>query len=147
MQYLLLLANAPDAWPTDENTRSGAIDDAVIDDAVIDDGVIDDWATYTRALQEAGVLVGGAALHGPEAATSVRVRDGRRLLVDGPFTETKEHLIGYYVIDVPDLDTAIGWAARVPNARTGTIEVRPVQPGSDTATVLAALAAFAAGPA
>ena len=67
----------------------------------------------------------------------MQVRQGRRLLVDGPFADTKEHLIGYYVIEVPDLNTALDWAARVPNARTGTIEVRPLQEGSDAATVLA----------
>jgi hypothetical protein len=118
MNYLLLLANAPDAWDdTDARGPEG-----------LDDGVIADWVEYTRALHSAGVLVGGHALHGIETATAVRVRNGSRLLVDGPFADTKEHLIGYYVIDVPDLDTALGWAARVPNARTGTIEVRPVLP-------------------
>ena len=127
MQYLLLIANAPDAWDdTDARPAEG-----------VDDGVVTDWALYTRALAEAGVLVAGHALHAPDTATSVQVRQGRRLLVDGPFADTKEHLVGYYVLDVPDLDTALSWAARVPNARTGTIEVRPVQPGSDAATVVA----------
>lgn len=123
MNYVLLIANAPDAWePTDALPE-------------VDDGVIEDWATYTRALEAAGVLVGGHALFGADAATTVRVRNGRRLLTDGPFAETEEHLVGYYVIDVPDLDTALDWAARVPNARTGAIEVRPSPPGSDAATV------------
>jgi hypothetical protein len=127
VKYLLLVANAPDAWDdTDARPAEG-----------VDDGVITDWAAYTRALHDAGVLVGGQATHTPDTATSVQVRQGRRLLVDGPFADTKEHLIGYYVIEVPDLDTALDWAARVPNARTGTIEVRPLQEGSDTATVLA----------
>ena len=127
MKYLLMLANAPDAWDdTDARPAEG-----------VDDGVITDWGAYTRALHEAGVLVGGHALHNPDTATSVQVRQGRRLLVDGPFADTKEHLVGYYVIEVPDLDTALDWAARVPNVRTGTIEVRPVQEGSDAATVLA----------
>ena len=116
MQYLLLLANAPDAW-----------DDA---DARTDDGVSADWDTYTRALREAGVLLGGAGLHGTDAATTVRLRGGRRVVSDGPFADTKEHLIGFYLIDVPDLDTALDWAAKVPNVRTGTVEVRPVLPGS-----------------
>jgi hypothetical protein len=127
MTYMLLITNAPDAWDdTDARAPEG-----------VDDGVVADWATYTRVLHEAGVLVAGHALHQPGTATSVQVRNGRRLLVDGPFAETKEHLIGYYVIDVPDLDTALDWAARVPNARTGTIEVRPVQEGSDAQSVLA----------
>ena len=127
MNYMLLLANAPDAWDdTDARPANGQ-----------DDGVIGDWVEYTRALHDAGVLVAGHGLHGNETATAVRVRNGERLLVDGPFADTKEHLVGYYIIDVPDLDTALGWAARVPNARTGTIEVRPVLAGSDAATVAA----------
>lgn len=128
MKYLLLLANAPDAWDdTDARPEDG-----------VDDGVITDWVAYTRALDSAGVLVTGHALHAAGTATSVQVRQGRRVLVDGPFADTKEHLIGYYVIDVPHLDVALDWAAKVPNARTGTVEVRPLQEGSDPATVLAA---------
>lgn len=123
MQYLLLIANAPDAWNTAE--------------PVDGDGVFDDWALYTRALHDAGVLVGGSALHGVDTATTVQVRRGERLVTDGPFADIKEHLIGYYLIDVPDLDAALDWAAKVPNARTGSIEVRPVIPGSDTGTVVA----------
>jgi len=125
MNYVLLIANAPDAWDdTDAQPPDGT-----------DDGVISDWAVYTRALQAAGVLVAGHALHGASDATTVRMRRGDRLLTDGPFADTEEHLIGYYVIDVPDLDAALGWAARMPNARTGAIEVRPAVPGSDAATV------------
>lgn len=124
MQYLLLLANAPDSWDTA--------------DADPGDGVIDDWATYTRALREAGVLVTGAALQHPDSATSVRVRAGERVLTDGPFTETREHLIGYYVLDLPDLDAALDWAARVPNVRSGTVEVRPLVPDSTPEAMLAA---------
>lgn len=86
-----------------------------------------DWVAYTRALSDAGVLVSGAGLHAPDTATSVRVRGGERLVTDGPFADTKEHLVGFYVIEVADLDTALGWAARVPNVRTGTVEVRPIQ--------------------
>jgi len=67
----------------------------------------------------------------------VQVREGQRLVTDGPFAETKEHLIGYYVIDVDGLDEALEWAARVPNVRTGSVEVRPVTPGSDVATMVA----------
>ncbi len=112
MHYLLLLANDPAAWHDP--------------DAGADDGVVEDWKTYTDALAAAGVLVSGASLHAPTTATSVRRRDGRRLLTDGPWAETKEHLVGFYVIDVPDLDAALSWAARVPNVRTGVVEVRPV---------------------
>jgi hypothetical protein len=73
----------------------------------------------------------------------VRVRGGERLLTDGPFADTKEHLIGFYVIDVPDLDTALAWAAKVPNVRTGSVEVRPVMPDAEAARVDATAAAVA----
>ncbi len=118
MKYLLLLANAPDAW--EANTADTA-----------DDGVIEDWSLYTAALREAGVLVGGAALRGPDTATTVRLRQGRRLVTDGAYAETTEDLLGYYLIEVPTLDDALGWAARVPHVRTGSVEVRPVAPGSE----------------
>lgn len=91
------------------------------------------------------MLVSGSGLHGTDAATSVRVRTGEVLLVDGPFSETKEHLIGFYVIDVADLDAALAGAAKVPNVRTGTVEVRPLIPGSSTDEVLARTASAAAG--
>jgi hypothetical protein len=120
-QYVLLLANAPDAWHADGPPHP-------VGDP---DPVIADWLAYTEALAHAGVLVAGAALDGVGTATSVRRREGRRLVLDGPFVETKEHLIGFYVIDVADLDEALRWASRAPNAGTGTIEVRPVVPGSD----------------
>jgi hypothetical protein len=120
MQYVLLLANAPDAWTADADPPAPEGTD----------DVIADWAAYTEALARAGVLVAGAALDGVATATSVRRREGRRVVLDGPFVETKEHLIGFYVIDVADLDEALRWASRVPNVRTGTVEVRPVVPGS-----------------
>jgi hypothetical protein len=84
------------------------------------------WMAYGRSLAEAGAHLGDNALEGLEAATTVRVRDGETLITDGPFAETKEMLGGYYVVDVPDRDTALAWAAKVPNAPYGSIEVRPV---------------------
>ncbi len=84
------------------------------------------WFEYTEALRSAGVMVAGEALEGIDAATSVRVRNGETLISDGPFAETKEYLGGFYVIDVPDLDAALEWAAKVPNAPYGTVEVRPI---------------------
>ncbi|MEW6268512.1 MAG: YciI family protein [Thermodesulfobacteriota bacterium] len=77
-------------------------------------------------LAAAGRYLASAPLHPTTAATSVRVRDGRRMVTDGPFAETREQLGGYYLIDVPDLDEAIAVAARIPMARKGTVEVRPV---------------------
>jgi len=76
-----------------------------------------------------GKYLGGNPLHPTSTATSVRVRDGKSLLTDGPFAETREHLGGYMLIDVDNLDEAIAFAARGPLARVGTIEVRPVREG------------------
>jgi hypothetical protein len=73
------------------------------------------WNAYTEDLQNAGIMRAGDALHGAEAATTVRVRDGETQVTDGPFAETKETLGGYYLIEVPDLDTALKYAARMPN--------------------------------
>ncbi|MCW3000994.1 MAG: YciI family protein [Conexibacter sp.] len=85
-----------------------------------------EWMAYGRALTDAGAHLGDNALEGLETATTVRVRDGETLVSDGPFAETKEMLGGYYVIDVPDREAAVAWAAKVPNAPYGTIEIRPV---------------------
>jgi hypothetical protein len=84
------------------------------------------WMQYTEDLQNAGVMLAGDALHPVHSATTVRVRDGETLLTDGPFAETKETLAGYYAVDVPDLDTALKYAAKMPNITYGSVEVRPV---------------------
>jgi hypothetical protein len=84
------------------------------------------WGEYTQALQDAGVMVAGEALQGVDTATSVRVRDGETLITDGPFADTKEALGGFYILDVPDLDSALKWAARIPSVTRGPVEVRPV---------------------
>ena len=81
-----------------------------------------------RSLREAGLLVGVRRLRSVESATSVRVRGGETEITDGPFALTKEVLAGYYVLDCADLDEALKHAARVPSARYGTVEVRPVMP-------------------
>jgi hypothetical protein len=83
------------------------------------------YRAYTKALTEAGVMVGGAGLQPPPLATTIRLRDGKRQVQDGPFAETKEQLGGFYVIEVPDLDRALDWAARCPSAANGSVEVRP----------------------
>jgi hypothetical protein len=84
------------------------------------------WGAYTSALIEAGVLVGGNALQPAHTATTVRVRGDARDVEDGPYAASKEQLGGYYVIEVPDLDAALLWAARNPAAAMGAVEVRPV---------------------
>ena len=83
------------------------------------------WGAYTKAMIEAGVLVDGNALHPSHTARTLRIRDGRRELVDGPTRTPKNQLGGYYIIDVPDLDAALEWAARNPAAARGAVEVRP----------------------
>jgi hypothetical protein len=87
------------------------------------------WVEYTQALKDTGALVAAEQLTHTDTATSVRVRGGDRLVTDGPFMETKEHLLGFYLIDVPDLDAALDWAARMPGAGLGTIEVRAAATG------------------
>jgi hypothetical protein len=84
------------------------------------------YVSYTKALQESGVLRGGNRLQPVSAATTVRARSGKPAVLDGPFAETKEQLGGYYLIDVPDLDAALSWASRCPGAALGAIEVRPL---------------------
>jgi hypothetical protein len=84
------------------------------------------WQAFHKELTEAGALVSNAGLQGTEAATTVRVRDGETQITDGPFAETKEMLAGYFLIEAADLDTALGFAARVPSAAWGSVEVRPV---------------------
>ncbi|MEN3375371.1 MAG: hypothetical protein V7604_726 [Hyphomicrobiales bacterium] len=86
------------------------------------------YFAYTEAMKKAGVWVGGERLRPTSDATTVRVKDGKTQVLDGPYAETKEQLGGYYMIDVPDLDAALSWAARCPGAAAGTMEVRPVWP-------------------
>jgi hypothetical protein len=84
------------------------------------------YIAYTEALQQAGVIVGGDRLQPTGSATTVRVSDGKTQVLNGPYAETREQLAGYYMIDVPDLDQALAWAARCPGAAHGTVEVRPL---------------------
>jgi hypothetical protein len=86
------------------------------------------YIAYTQAMIKAGVHVGGERLRPTSSASTVRVADGKTNVLDGPYAETKEQLGGYYMIDVPDLDAALSWAARCPGASHGTIEVRPIWP-------------------
>ncbi len=112
MQYMILNYTSPAEYTNADDVRAAA------------DGAV--WGAYTKALIDAGVLVGGNALHPSHTATTLRVRDRGRDIQDGPYAATKEHLGGYYIIEVPDLDTALVWAARNPAASSGAVEVRPV---------------------
>ncbi len=84
------------------------------------------YEAFGKEATAAGVMVGGNALEPISTATSVRVRNGESSLTDGPFAETKEQLGGYYLLDCKDQNEALLWAAKIPSARTGTVEVRPV---------------------
>jgi hypothetical protein len=92
----------------------------------VSDSERDRYDAFTERAGAAGVLRGGAGLHPASAATTVRLRDDEVLMTDGPFVESKEQLSGYYVFDCADLDTAVSWAAQVPGARHGAVEVRPL---------------------
>lgn len=85
-----------------------------------------EYGAFTKDIIKSGHFKGGEQLHPSSSATTVRVRDGKTLMTDGPFAETREQLAGYYVIEAPDLDAATGIAARIPGARVGSIEVRPI---------------------
>jgi len=84
------------------------------------------WMAFGAALNEAGVTEGGAAVQPPGTATTILVRDGDRQVQDGPYPDTKEQLGGWFIIDVPDLDVALEWAAKCPSSADGGTEVRPL---------------------
>ena len=86
------------------------------------------WAAYSQALVQAGVFVSGAGLTGPDKAATVRIRDNRRDVQDGPYADAKEQLGGFFIVEVPDLDAALAWAARSPSAAFASAEVRPLLP-------------------
>ena len=86
------------------------------------------YGAYNEALIKAGVMRGGNRLRPASSASTVRVQSGKTEVLDGPYIETREQLGGYYLIDAPDLDAALSWAARCPGASHGVVEVRPVWP-------------------
>ncbi len=88
--------------------------------------VMDAYRAFSQSVADAGVLRGANALQPVSDGTTVRVRDGAAMLTDGPFAETKEQLGGYYLLDCPDLAAALAWAEKIPTAKTGSVEVRPI---------------------
>ena len=112
MQYIIMNYTKPTDLADADSVRKAA------------DGEV--WGAYTRALIDAGVFVSGEALHPSHTATTLRVSDSGREIHDGPYADTKEQFGGFYVIDVPNLDEALEWAARNPAASSGAVEVRPV---------------------
>jgi hypothetical protein len=114
VKYMLLICTDRDAYAKLDEATQAAVNQ--------------DYWTYTQAIIESKEMVAGDPLQGPETATTVQVKDGKRLTTDGPFAETKEALGGYYVVDVADLDRALELAATLPGAKRGfdKIEVRPI---------------------
>ncbi len=112
MQYMLLIYSDPSAEPTYGSPEFQAM--------------LAEFSAFNKKANADGVLRSGEGLQGINTATSLRLRGGKAETMDGPFAETREHLGGYYVVDVPDLDTALRFAALIPAAKFGTIEVRPL---------------------
>jgi hypothetical protein len=96
------------------------------DPSVEKDSYVGAWRMYYQAMVEAGIYVGGNPLDVPETATTVRLRDNKRQIQDGPYASTKEQLGGFTLLELPSLDAALEWAARCPAASYGAVEVRPV---------------------
>lgn len=109
MKYMLLIYGAEDAW--NEGERQECYQEST---------------QLTQQLHAAGKFLGASPLYPVATATSVRVRDGKRMVTDGPFAETREQLGGYFLIEAKNLDEALDVAGRIPGARKGTVEVRPV---------------------
>jgi hypothetical protein len=112
MQYLLLIYNDEETWERMPDEERGKI--------------VQEYAALTDDLRERGAYVGGNPLQPTTTATTVRVRDGEQLVTDGPFAETKEQLGGYFLVEAESIDEAIEYAGRIPGARHGSIEVRPI---------------------
>lgn len=113
MQYMLLIYSAEGTGPEPGTPEFGPF--------------MKGYGDFTQAVQEAGKFVSGDALQSVSTATTVSVRDGKTETMDGPFAETKEQLGGYYLLDCDDLDEALKYAAMIPSAVHGRIEVRPIQ--------------------
>jgi hypothetical protein len=114
MKYMLMLRHTPGAGPA-EGTAEFDAEMAV-------------WGDVMGELATAGALLGAHGLDAESTSTTLRVRDGDAVITDGPFAETKESFFSYILIDVDDLDAAIGWAKKMPNATYGSVEVRPLSP-------------------
>jgi hypothetical protein len=112
VQYLLLIYGNEAAWAAMPKEQAGAM--------------YGEYRAFTEAITKSGNYLGGNPLQPTSTASTVRVRDGKRAVTDGPFAETKEQLGGYYLVEAKDLDEAIAFAARIPGAKVGSIEVRPI---------------------
>jgi hypothetical protein len=113
MQYLLLIYDDEKKWASMSEAESGKF--------------FGEYTEFTESVKKSGKYVAGDALQPTSTATTVRVRDGKTVTTDGPFAETREQLGGYYLVNADNLDDAIAIAARIPSAKIGSIEVRPIQ--------------------
>ena len=111
-QYLVLIYSEEATEPTDPAQMGG---------------IMAEYNAYSQMLRDRGAMVAGEALQPTSTATTVRVRDGQTMTTDGPFAETKEQLGGFYLIDARDLNDAIQVASKIPSARLGSVEVRPIR--------------------
>jgi|ERR1700712_5463850 hypothetical protein len=114
MQYLLMIY---------QNETQAAVDRM---DVATRKALTAEYGVFTQSIIQSGHFKAGDGLQPTTTATTVRVRDGKTLTTDGPFAETREQLAGYYLVEAKDLDTALSIAARIPGAKTGSVEVRPV---------------------
>lgn len=114
MQYLLLIYGEENRWGKMPSTER--------------DKILGEFGAFTQSIADSGNLRGGNELDVTAKAKTLRVRDNKRLVTDGPFAETKEQLGGYYLVEAKDLDEAMSIAARIPSARWGSIEIRPIIP-------------------
>jgi len=114
MQFALLIYESPEAFASRKGDGADSYTGA--------------WRAYHKALVDSGVFVGGDPLELPETGTTIRIKEGKRGVQDGPYADTKEQLGGFTVVDLPSLDAALEWAARCPAASYGAVEVRPLAP-------------------
>jgi Uncharacterized protein conserved in bacteria len=112
MQFVLMIYHTPEEFALRNNEYN--------------DPHLGAWRDYYKALVEAGVYVSADALEVPDTATTVRLRDGKRRVQDGPYADTKEQLAGFIILELPSVDAALEWAARCPGASIGAVEVRPL---------------------
>ena len=117
MKYMILVAEPASEFAMRTETDPQAFE-----------AFIAPWKAYADAMAGAGVMVDGQALQAPGTATTIRVVDGKREVQDGPYADAKEQLGGYFIIDVPDVETAKEWAAKAPTTKTGFTELRPILP-------------------
>lgn len=113
MQFMLILTETQDDWNRRNNPATA-------------EEYWGGWSVFIDAMAKSGIVVNGDGLQSPTSATTLRIRNGRRIVQDGPFADSKEQLGGYFIIEVASLDEALEWAAKAPSALTAAVEIRPV---------------------